>query len=94
MKISLRVSELLSGHYFHSELFEGTLFCKNKGVIKVRILCTLSDDALCLYQYRENISKGFRVIERTKFHREIFKGAYLNKNYRWSFSSCCLHIMV
>ena len=39
---------------------------KVAGVTKL-VLCTSSDCALYLYQVCENISKGFRVIERTRF---------------------------
>ena len=33
--------------------------------VGVLVLCTLFDDGLSIIKFRENISKGFRVIERT-----------------------------
>ena len=50
MNISQRVSELLIGHNFHSEIFKGASLHKNVSGVKVLILCTLSDDALYLYK--------------------------------------------
>ena len=35
--------------------------------VMVLNLCTSPDDALYLYQFQENISKGFRIIERLRF---------------------------
>ena len=45
MKISLRVSRLLSGHDF-----QGELFSRNVGGIVVLILCSSPDNAIYLYQ--------------------------------------------
>ena len=48
MKISKRVSELLSGHDF--QYSKGINSIKNVGRVIVLVLCTLSDDALYLYK--------------------------------------------
>ena len=49
MKISYRVSELLSRHNFHGEFSKGNNSIKNVDEVKVLILCILSDDALYVY---------------------------------------------
>ena len=38
---------------------------KNVGRVTVLVLCILSDYAIYFSKFCENISKGFRVIERT-----------------------------
>ena len=50
MKISHRVSELLSKHNFYSEISKGHNSIENVGGVKVLTLCTWSDDALYLYK--------------------------------------------
>ena len=73
MKISQQLSKLLSGHYFHTEIFEGHNSLKNVGQIMVLNLCTSSYDALYLYiciKFHENILDGIKVIERTQFSNE------------------------
>ena len=70
MKVSQRVSELVT-----EGLMLGWLqFTKGHNSIKtvngfmVLYLCTSSDDALYLYpMFQENISKGFRLIQRMQF---------------------------
>ena len=49
MKISYRVSELLSRHNFHGEFSKGNNSVKNVDEVKVLIHCILSDDALYVY---------------------------------------------
>ena len=48
MKISQRVSELLSGHDFYSEVFKWDNSVKT--VLMVLVLCMSFDDALYLHQ--------------------------------------------
>ena len=63
MKISFTVLKILSGHYFQTENYRGTLCGENASGVMVLILCTLSDRALYLYQVsRKYISKGLRLI--------------------------------
>ena len=51
MKISKRISEVLSGHDFQSSIFsKGINLVKNVGRVMVLVLCLLSDDALYLYK--------------------------------------------
>ena len=51
MKISKRVSEVLSGHDFQQSIFQrGTNSVKHVGGVMVLVLCLLSDDALYLYK--------------------------------------------
>ena len=50
MKISKRVSELLSGHDFQYSNFQRRISHKNVGRVMVLVLCTLSDDVLYLYK--------------------------------------------
>ena len=50
MKISKRVSKLLSGHDFQTEIFQGAQFRKNVGEVMVLVLSTSSENALYMYQ--------------------------------------------
>ena len=50
MKISRKVSELLSRQDFHSDISEGAIFRKNVDGVTVLVLSILSDDALYLCQ--------------------------------------------
>ena len=50
MKISQRVSKLLSKHGFPTKIFKGHNSVKNVGEDTILNLCTLSDDALYLYE--------------------------------------------
>ena len=51
MKISIRVSEKLSGHDFkYSNLHRGIILQINVGGVMVLVHCTLSDDVLNLYK--------------------------------------------
>ena len=45
MKISQRVSKLLSGHDFQTEIFQWAKFSKNVGGVMVLVLCTSYDNA-------------------------------------------------
>ena len=71
MKISQQFSELLSGHYFQTEIFKGHNSLKNVGSVTVLNLCTSSCDASFLVyictKFHENILDGIKVIERTRF---------------------------
>ena len=49
------------------KFFKGNISVKNVGEVMVLVICKLSDSASYLYQICENVSKGFRVIERTRF---------------------------
>ena len=49
MKISQRVSELLSGHGFLTEILKGHKSVKNVGGVTVLNLSILPDNALYLY---------------------------------------------
>ena len=53
------VLKLWSGHDYHIKLQRGGVMIFN--------LCILSDDAVYLAKFRENISTAFRVIEQTRF---------------------------
>ena len=48
MKISQRVSEILSGQDIHTEISKGTNSVKNVGGVAIFVLCTLSDRVLYL----------------------------------------------
>ena len=61
VKISQRVSELLSGHDFHSEIFKGGLFRKNEGGVEVFILCISSEDTL--YLFKNFLNKSSTVFD-------------------------------
>ena len=50
MKISKRVSELLSGQDFQYSNFQKNNFVKNVGGVMVLVLCLLSNVALYLYK--------------------------------------------
>ena len=50
MKISQRVSKILSGHDFQTEIFQGALFCINVVGVMVLVHCASTDDVLYLYQ--------------------------------------------
>ena len=49
MKISRRVSKLLSRHNLQTEIFKKELFHKNIDGVMVLALCISYDGALCLY---------------------------------------------
>ena len=49
-KISQQFSKLLSGYYFQTEILKGHNSLKNAGGVMVLNLCTLSYDAIYLYQ--------------------------------------------
>ena len=51
MKISRKVSELLSGHDFPTKIFKDDSSVKNVGRVTVLVLCTSHDDALYLYLF-------------------------------------------
>ena len=71
MKISQQLSNLLSGHYFQTEIFKGHNSLKNVDRVMVLNLCTSSYDALDLVyictKFHENILVGIKVIEQTQF---------------------------
>ena len=67
VKISQRVSKFLSRHNFQTKIFQGEYFHKIVNGLMVLVLCTLPDGALYFYKFHENISKGFQVIEQTRF---------------------------
>ena len=66
MKLSQKISELLSGHDSPFKFSEGHNSIKNVRGETVFVFCT-SSDALYLFHVSENIPKGFRVIEWTWF---------------------------
>ena len=59
MKISYKVTELLSGHDFHTKIYNGAKFHENIGRIML-LLCKLSDNAFYLYQVLSKYLKGFQ----------------------------------
>ena len=72
------------------KIFKGTQFCKNVDRVMVLVLCTLSDDALYLYQVSWKYLKGFKsFFERTGF--PIFKFSKGNNSIKmeelWSLLS-------
>ena len=67
MKISKRLLELSSGHDFHTEIYNRHNCASNVGGVTVLVFCTSSDHFCICTKFRENISKGFRVIEGTCF---------------------------
>ena len=54
-------------------------------------LCISPDDALYLYQFQENISKGYRVIKRLNFVK-FAKGHNSIKNVGGVMVLCSVHI--
>ena len=50
MKISKRVSEVLSGHDFQVKFAKGNNLVNNVGGVMVSVLCTSSEDPLYLYK--------------------------------------------
>ena len=67
MKISQQFSKLLSGHYFLTEIFKGHNSLKNVGRVMV---LNLAHHLMMFYictKFRENISRGFKVLEQTRF---------------------------
>ena len=68
MKVSQRVSELETQTAGWSQFTKGQNSVKTVNVVTVLNLCTSSDDVLFFCtKFQENISKGFRVIERMRF---------------------------
>ena len=59
MKISQRVSDLLSGQFSIVKFSKGHNFVKNISGVTNLALCTSSDDALNLYQVSGKYLKGF-----------------------------------
>ena len=52
---------------FPNTNFQRRIISKNTDGVMVLVHCTSSGDALYLYQDTKNISKGFKVIGRTRF---------------------------
>ena len=56
------------------QIKKGNNSAKNVGGVTIVNLCTLSGHALYFYQVLCVISNGIRVIERTRFYTENYKG--------------------
>ena len=56
MKISVRVSELLSGHDFRTEIFKGLNSLNNAGGVTVIVFCDLSVHVNSCTEFHGNIS--------------------------------------
>ena len=74
MKPSQKFSELLSEHYFRTDIFKGAYFPKNVGGFTVLVLCKLHDDVLYLYQVLWKYLKGIQrywadMISKVKFSK-------------------------
>ena len=54
MKISLKVSDLWSEHYFQIKKYKEEYFCKIADGVMALILCIPSDIASYLFKYYEN----------------------------------------
>ena len=80
MKISQRVSKLLSGHNFHSDIFKGALFPKMK--VKFKFLLS-AHRPIMLYictKFYENISMCLGLLSGHDFHLGICYGALFHKD--------------
>ena len=64
MKVSQKVSQLLSRHISQLNFSKGHDSVKIVGKVTILVLCTLPDGALYLFK---NVSKGLKVIIRTRF---------------------------
>ena len=53
-KISQRISELLSGHYFNTKIYKGHNSVEKVGRVTVLVLCILPVNALYLYLILQN----------------------------------------
>ena len=60
VKISQRVSLLLSGHDFATQIFKGHNFIKIEDGVTFLQLCTLPDGAVYIYQLSPKYIKGFQ----------------------------------
>ena len=67
----------------------GIIKDKNINVVMVLNLCTSSDGT---FLHEKNISKGFKVIERTCFSDRNFPRGIIPYKCRWSYDFCSLHI--
>ena len=75
MKISQRVSKLLSGHNFHSDIFKGALFPKMKVEFKFLLSAHRTIMLYICTKFIENISKCLGVTERTRLSlRNLLRG--------------------
>ena len=83
MKISQMVSELWSGHEYMVEMANGYVQC-SKGKQELPFMCS----ALCLMvvyigmKFCENISNGFRVLQRTQNYEVLTDGWTGTQNFR------------
>ena len=62
------VSELLSGHDFYTKIYKGAQCRKTVGGVTVLISAHCLTILYICSTFQENISKGFRVIERIRNH--------------------------
>ena len=78
MKISQRVSKLLSRHYIQTEFSKGNNSVKNVGGVLVLVPYVFFNDALYMYLYQFFMKLSQRVSELLighDFQTEIFKEA-------------------
>ena len=67
MKVSQKVSQLLSRHISQLKFSKGHDFVKIVRAVTILVLCTLPDGALYICTKFKNVSKGLKVIKRTRF---------------------------
>ena len=75
MKISSRVSDLLSGHDFILKYTKGHNSVNNVGGVTVFVFCHYLIMFYICTKFGKNVLKAFRVMSGHDFHTEIYKGA-------------------
>ena len=88
------ISKLWSGHDFWLKITKGYNSVNNVGRVTVLVLCTLSDDALHLYQVLWKYLYWFQSYRADTISAlKISKGHNSVNKCRQSYGSCSLHIV-
>ena len=91
-KLSQTVSKLLRGHDFYTENYKGEWFRKNVDGATVVNIYMSSGYAFCA-KFRESISNGIKVIERTQFLYGTLQRGIIPQKCRWSDHCLSLHVV-